>query len=130
MIQLRVLNGRRAGTEYLARDFPVTVGRASGNTVRLAEPGIWDQHLEIQLTETRSFLLSKHDEASATLNDEPLTDEARPVRNGDRIGLGELQLQFSLSPTSQRNPKILETFFWATLVLIALTQVVVIYFLP
>ena len=49
MIQLKILTGKMAGTEGLARHFPLRIGRAASSGFRVDDDGVWDSHLEIAL---------------------------------------------------------------------------------
>ena len=129
MIQLKLIHGTRAGTEYLVRQLPLTMGRASTNALRLQEPGVWDHHLEIHLTRDNDFVLMIQGEALATVNDHPVQKSA-VLANGDHIGLGSLQLLFSLSPTVQKSLGPREILTWVALGLFSLGQIVLIYWLP
>jgi hypothetical protein len=84
LIQLKLITGDRAGTEYLVRQLPLTIGRAPSNALRLQESGVWDRHLEIRLNEEDSFELQVLSEAQATVNDHAIEGSAI-LSNGDCI---------------------------------------------
>jgi pSer/pThr/pTyr-binding forkhead associated (FHA) protein len=128
VLQLKLLNGSRAGADFVATHFPVTVGRSSANDFRLVEPGVWDRHFEIDLTPPATFELKLHEQALATVNDAPV--RSAELSNGDEIGSGSLKIQFSLSPTEQRSMRWREILVWTAFVLLCLGQVALVYWLP
>src|SRR5262245_60840527 len=100
MVQLRILSGKQPGAAYFARRFPVRIGRAAANDLRLEEDGVWDQHFELGLDPAEGFLLHLYPGALATINGAPLPPT--PLRNGDTIEIGSLKIQFWLTETRQR----------------------------
>lgn len=128
MLQLRVLNGEQAGTHWVARRFPVWIGRAPDADLRLEADGIWDWHLQINLQPAQGFVLSIQEGAVASLNHLPVQQAV--LRSGDLIELGAVQLQFSLTPTRHRSLRFREVLTWIALALLCLGQVALIYWLP
>lgn len=114
MVQLRVLNGSRAGTAYMASRFPVTIGRASEDDLQVIEPGVWDQHLQLDFQLPDGFRLRRLGEGRASVNGAEF-DELT-LRNGDVIDLGAAKLQFWLGEVRQSNNRLRETLFWLALV--------------
>lgn len=128
MVQLAVLSGKRAGTTWVARRFPVKVGRSPEADLQIEEDGVWDEHLAIEFTATDGFLLQPHLEALVCLNGEPA--QRTILRNGDLIALGGLKLQFWLSPAPIGASSWREFVIWAGLATVAVTQVALIWWLP
>ena len=126
MIQLQTLNGKTAGRQWVARRFPVQIGRGRTCDVSLDEPGVWDRHAEINET-GNSFVVRVHSPALATLNGESLNEQ--PLRNGDILEMGGVQLRFSLSPTRGRNMVLREAMTWIALALLCVVQAAVVYYL-
>ena len=127
MVQLKILSGKKAGTVWAARRFPVRVGRATGADLRLEEDGIWDQHLVLRFQPEQGITAQTQGHALATLNGEPL--ESAEVRNGDVLELGTVKLQFWLSEAPQRSLTLREALTWAGIAAISLGQVGLIYWL-
>jgi hypothetical protein len=125
MVQLDILSGKMAGSVYRARRFPVRMGRSPAAQLRFEEDGIWDQHLELCFQRRQGFLLKKAPEAFATLNGKPF--EQAFLRNGDRIEMGFIKLQFWLAERGQRGLGPRETLTWAGIAAVCLAQVWVIY---
>ena len=126
MIQLQALNGKTAGHQWVARRFPVQIGRSRNSDVPLDEPGVWDRHAEITEAD-KSFSIRVHAPALATINGEPLTE--RTLRNGDVLELGGVQLRFSLSPTRHRRMALREALTWIGLLLLCAGQAALVFFL-
>lgn len=116
MVQVNILSGRLAGTETVARRFPFQVGRSAHADLSLDEPGVWDQHFEIQFETGDGFYAMPHGEALITVNGEP-TRKLR-LRNGDRIEMGGAALQFWLGATRQRGLRFHEALVWTVYVLV------------
>lgn len=127
MVQLTILNGKKAGTEWSARRFPVRIGRSSACDLRLEEDGIWDQHLDLSLDPAQGVILSVRPDAFAMVNSRAIQQTA--LRNGDLIGIGALQMRFALSPTRHRGLRIREALTWVALGVLCLGQVALIYWL-
>lgn len=123
MVQLKILSGRQAGVSHVTRQFPLTIGRAAAAHLRLADSGVWDRHLEIAFA-SDGFRLRLCDGALATLNGEPFQEAV--LRNGDRIVLGSVALQFWLAEVGQRNFAVRERLTWLALALLAATQLLLI----
>ena len=127
MVQLKVLSGKKAGAAYVARRFPVRIGRAPAADLRLEEEGVWDQHLRLDLNPADGFHLGIQPGALATVNGAPLPQT--PLRNGDTIEIGALKIQFWLSETRQRGLRLREWLTWAAIAALCLGQIAVIYLL-
>lgn len=125
MVQLRELSG--GGLAHEVSRFPCVVGRAAGSDVCLERPGVWDQHLRIELGSSREFLLTALPPALASVNGVAFTDGR--VRNGDIIEIGAVSMEFRLVDTVQRGIRIREAFLWATILAGTLAQVGLIYWL-
>src|SRR6185312_4866083 len=98
MVQLRILSGKKAGSSWDARRFPVRIGRSPQSDLQLEEPGVWNEHLKIELQHS-------------------------VVRNGDTIEMGSVKLQFWLSEAQQRTQSVREVFVWAVIIFICLAQI-------
>jgi hypothetical protein len=127
MIQLKILSGKMAGTTFVARHFPVRIGRAAGADLQLAEPGVWDEHFQITLAGPEGFRFQTQPNALATINGEAAQQST--LGNGDLIEIGALKLQFSISEAPQRGLKLRETLVWAVIVAVTVTQLGIIYWL-
>lgn len=127
MIQLNILNGKKAGQEIVARLFPFIIGRATTAHLPLDEDGVWDRHLEINLQQNEGFLLQAHPQAIVTVNGE--TVQKATLRNGDLIEAGSVQLRFWLSPVRQRSLLVQESLTWFALSALFVLELGLLYWL-
>lgn len=116
-----------AGTSWVARHFPVRIGRAPNSELLLEEPGVWDQHLLLEAPSTEGFRLKVQSEALVRVNGETMAEAV--LRNGDLIDLGSVRMQFWLTPARQGGLRWGEIFTWAAIVTATLGQVALIYWL-
>ena len=127
MVQLKILSGTKAGDTFVARRFPVRIGRSPKAELRLEEDGVWDQHAELDCNPASGFVFSTLSDALVTVNGEPT--QRTVLRNGDAICLGSLRLQFWLGQTRQVGLRFREGLTWIALAAISLGQVALIYWL-
>jgi pSer/pThr/pTyr-binding forkhead associated (FHA) protein len=128
MVQLKILSGKKAGTTWVARRFPVRVGRAPTCDLQLEEHGVWDHHFQIDINSAAGFVLETQPEALVTANGHPV--QRVVLRNGDRVEIGALKLQFWLAEARQRGLRFSEWLVWAVIVSVLMGQVALIYWLP
>lgn len=127
MIQLNILNGKKAGQEIVARLFPFQIGRATAAHLKLDEDGVWEKHLEIILQSGEGFLLQAHPQALVTVNGEAVRQAT--LRNGDLIEAGSVQLRFWLSPVRQRSLLVQESLTWFALTALFFVELGLLYWL-
>ena len=127
MIQLKILSGKQAGTAWVARRFPVRIGRSANSDLQLEENGVWDQHLQLDFNPASGLILTAHPQALATVNGQPVAQAL--LRNGDAIDIGSLKMQFWLSETRQVGLRFREGLTWTAIAAISLGQVAIIYWL-
>ena len=127
MIQLTVVNGKKAGTEWVTRHFPVRIGRGSPNDFSLDDPGVWDQHLELDLHNREDVLLKSNPNAHTCVNGQRIQEVA--PRSGDLIEIGCVQIRFWLSPIRQYSLRFREAATWTVFGLLCLGQISLIYWL-
>jgi hypothetical protein len=127
MVQLKVLSGKKAGTAWVARRFPVRIGRSASADLQLEESGVWDQHLKLDFNPAEGIVLSAEPNALAAVNG--LAVHQAVLRNGDAIDIGSLKLRFWLTETRQADLRLREGLTWAAIAAISLGQVGLIYWL-
>ena len=127
MVQLKVLSGKKAGTTWVARRFPVRIGRSSAADLQLEESGVWDQHLQLDFNPEEGIVLSAQPDALATVNGQPVRQTV--LRNGDAIAIGSLRMQFWLSETRQTGLRVREALTWASIAAVSLGQIGLVYWL-
>lgn len=127
MVQFNVLSGKQAGTQWVARRFPVRVGRSQEADLVLEDAGVWQEHFELRFERGHGYVIRATPDALTRVNGETLAEGL--LRNGDVLDLGAVRLQFWLAATK---PAGLATREWATWLLVgamSLGQVALIYFL-
>jgi hypothetical protein len=127
MVQFRILSGKQAGASYVARRFPVRIGRAANCEIPVEEDGVWDQHFQVDFIPADGFVLTAQPNCFVAVNAEPVQERA--LRNGDVIEAGSLKLQFWLSETRQSGLRLRECLTWVGIGLVCLAQVGLIYWL-
>ena len=127
MLRLSMLSGKTAGTAWVARRFPVRIGRAARCDLRLEESGVWDEHVQILFVPDEGFVAETIPNASATVNGQSIGRTI--LRNGDEIEIGSVRMQFCLSETRQTGLRLREAATWAAIAAISLGQIALIYWL-
>ena len=127
MIQFKIRSGKKAGTNYMARRFPVRIGRNPESELQLEDDGVWDRHAQLDLDRSVGFVLSTRGDALTMVNGEPA--QRAVLRNGDDVGLGAATMQFWLSDTTQRGLRFREVLTWIAIAAVSLCQVALIYWL-
>ena len=127
MIQFSILSGKLAGTQWVARRLPFSVGRATPAALLLEEPGVWDRHFQITLRSADGVVLSASTEALTLVNGQRV--EQAILKSGDLVEAGAVQMRFGLSPTRQRSLHFREALTWLALGALCLGQVALIYWL-
>jgi pSer/pThr/pTyr-binding forkhead associated (FHA) protein len=127
MVQIKILSGKKAGSSWDARHFPVRIGRAADCDLQLEETGVWDDHLELRVEPDGSVLLETHADAFASIEGQSVRSAS--LRNGDTIGIGSVKLQFWLSRARQRGQAFREAFVWTLIAGVWLAQIGLVYWL-
>jgi pSer/pThr/pTyr-binding forkhead associated (FHA) protein len=127
MVQIEILSGKKAGSFWDARRFPVRIGRSANSDLQLEEPGVWDNHLQLSLDPGKGFLLETQANALANINGE--RRESAALRSGDIIEIGSVKLQFWLSEARQRGLKVREALVWVVIAAVCFAQVALVYWL-
>ena len=127
MVQLNILSGKKAGTSWAARRFPVQIGRSAASNLQLEEPGVWDQHLELDFVPGEGFVVTALGNALIAIAGQPV--QRRALRNGDILQIGAVRVQFWLARTRQYGLRFRELLTWAAIAAISLAQVSLVYWL-
>jgi pSer/pThr/pTyr-binding forkhead associated (FHA) protein len=127
MVQLSILSGKQAGSQWVTRRFPVRIGRSTKADLRLDDPGVWDQHAQILLKPKEGFFLQAENNALVSVNGQP--QRSGLLRNGDSIEIGASKLRFWLAESRQRGFRLREGLSWAGMALISMGQVALVYWL-
>jgi len=127
VVQLDILSGKKAGTQWVARRFPFQVGRSPQSALVLEEPGVWDHHAEFTLRSGEGVMVSATTDASIIVNGQPVRQVI--LRNGDLLEAGSVKLRFGLAPTLQHGLRLREAITWLGLAALCLGQIALIYWL-
>jgi predicted component of type VI protein secretion system len=125
MVQFKIVSGKMAGTEMVARRFPFRIGRAASADLQLEDSGVWDQHLEVAFNPATGFVLNAHPDAITALNGHPMQETI--LRNGDTIEIGAFKIRFWLAETRQKSLRLREWLTWLAFMLILAGQLALIY---
>jgi pSer/pThr/pTyr-binding forkhead associated (FHA) protein len=124
MVELRLLDSGKPDSSYLIQHFPCVLGRGPNADLRLEEPGVWDNHLQIEL-DPDGFLVAAFPEAHTCVNGEPI--QRALLKNGDLIEAGGIKLQFWLAQPRQHRLWLRETATWVALVLLSIGEIGLVY---
>jgi pSer/pThr/pTyr-binding forkhead associated (FHA) protein len=127
VIQIQVLSGKLAGRDIVIRQFPFSIGRAAGSGLQLEEAGVWDRHLEISFAAGEGIAFTAQETALTLVNGAEV--RAGLLRNGDRIELGSVRLQFWLARSEQTSVLWRECLIWCSLFGLFVFQLVLIVML-
>jgi len=126
-VLFKIVSGKMAGAERVARRFPFYIGRAASADLQLPEEGVWDRHLEVSFDAAAGFILRAQPNALASLNGRSVNEAV--LRNGDLIEIGALKMFFWLGETRQFNLSSREWLTWAGFILVLALQFYLIYWL-
>ena len=126
-LQLSILSGRKAGATWVARRFPVRIGRSPSADLQFEEEGVWNEHLTLHFDSAEGFLIQAYPDALVSLNGQLV--QRNQLRNGDVLEFGALKLQFWLSEPPQRGLGWREGVTWGGIVAVCLAQIALIYWL-
>ena len=127
MVQFKILSGKKAGSSWETRRFPVRIGRSAGSDLQLEEAGVWEDHLKVDFEPKEGFIAETQANAFASINGQPVQRAA--LRNGDLLEIGSIKLQFWLSEAPQRGQAFREAFVWSMISLVCLGQIALVYWL-
>jgi pSer/pThr/pTyr-binding forkhead associated (FHA) protein len=125
MVQFKILSGKMAGAEKVARHFPFRIGRSPSADLRVEDDGVWDEHLQLAFDSASGFVLTSHPNAIASINGQPFREAV--LRNGDSIEIGALKIRFWLGETRQYSLRLREWLTWTGFALLIAGQLYLIY---
>jgi predicted component of type VI protein secretion system len=126
MVQFQILSGKMAGSQWVARHFPFSVGRSNGADFSLDESAMWDRHFQIAF-QPEGFVLTTEPEAFVILNGERV--QRAVLKSGDLLEIGLAKIRFGLSATTQKPLSSRECVAWTGLSLLCLAEVALICWL-
>ncbi len=116
-----MLEGNQAGARWTARRFPVRIGRNADADVVLNDPGVWEDHVELDYEPEAGFVTKPLSAGTTLVNDRPLGET--PFRHGSTVRVGAALLQFWLTPAPQRPFAVLEGALWTGVLLLCAAEV-------
>lgn len=120
MVAFDIRDGQHRSRVTLNR-FPANIGRASTADVVLRSAGVWEQHGQILLDEKDcKFRLVAAPDAIILQNGTKVS-EVR-LASGDVVQIGAAELVFLLAPARQSSLAGKEAFFWALLVAVTISE--------
>ena len=127
MVQLDILNGTKAGSQWVTRRFPFQLGRSPQAALILPDPGVWEQHATFAPRAGQGVVVSAAKDAFIAVNGQRVQEAV--LRSGDLIEAGSVKMRFGLSPAPQSSLRLRETLTWFGLAVLCLGQVALIYWL-
>lgn len=90
-------DGRTFAVELRAEAAPAYIGRAAGNAIKLDDEGVSRLHCSLSLRTGGGVVIADVGSANGTyVNEQRLDrDEARPLKRGDIVGVGDCKLTVS-----------------------------------
>lgn len=110
MIELKIVAGPETGRRIVMSSLPSRVGRSREMDVVLSGPGVWDHHLDFEVTPQGRVGLRTFGGASVLIDGQAVTEA--PLRNGTMLDLAGVRIRFSLVPGEQRSLAWRERVFW------------------
>lgn len=126
MVQLQVLCGKKAGFQFVNARLPVRVGRSPEADLPLDDPGVFPIHFQIN-RQGQDLICEAESNALMSINGKPI--QRAVLRSGDVIGMGALNIAFSLAPARQAGLRLREWLTWIGLGALCLGQIGLIYLL-
>jgi pSer/pThr/pTyr-binding forkhead associated (FHA) protein len=127
VIQFRIVSGKKAGATWVARRFPVRIGRDVHSDLCLEEEGVWERHLGLHFDKAAGIVMVAEPRAITSVNGERV--EQAVLRNGDLLEIGSARLQFLLGETRQVALAVREWLTWFLVAGISLGQIALVYWL-
>jgi hypothetical protein len=129
VIRLHILSGKAAGQVILVRRFPFRIGRSPQADLSLTEPGVWDQHCQIDHQPGEGCLVTTVPQAETRIDAQPV-EGSKLLPNGAELSLGAVRLRFSLADPPPRSLRLREAAVWLFLAAVVAGEVWLIRWLP
>lgn len=95
--------------------------------LRLEDPGVWDQHVEITCDREQGVTARVQAPALARLDGEAF--EATVLRSGDILEIGGVRVQFWLAPAEVVTPWLREGLTWVGIGMVAALEIGLAYWI-
>jgi hypothetical protein len=121
MFCLTVVQGKQQGHSVSIDRYPFVIGKNQEAQLRLSDPGIWDNHLAIELTVGESPTIKRIGDGSISVNSDPI--ENATLRNGDIITIGAAQLRFNSAPAKRKSLVFQNSASWIAMILVVILEI-------
>lgn len=121
MIELKILAGPESGRRVVVGSLPSRIGRSKDMDVVLSGSGVWDHHLDLEVTPQGRVGMRTFGGASVLIDGLAVTEA--PLRNGTLLDLAGVRFRFALAPGEQRSLAWRERVFWLAAVALVGVQV-------
>lgn len=125
MLLIRILSGKMAGDQTVARHFPFHIGRSAKSNLCLRDAGVWEEHVRLERSVQDGYVCEIAGEARVSMDGEPVRERQR-VSNGSLLNLGAVNLRVSLAPPSQKGMAFTRAGFWLVVSALFVGQVALI----
>jgi len=127
MFRLSVVEGRQRGRHEDLKRFPFVIGKNPDAQLQLRDPGVWEDHLVVELLAKGGPTARRLGEGVVSVNAEPV--DSTKLRNGDLISLGAAVLRFSAVPAPRKALMVQNAAAWFLVGAIALMELALLVFL-
>lgn len=127
MFNLTVVEGKQRGQRVDLKSYPFVIGKNSEAHLKFSEPGVWDNHIAIELSQGKGPELRRLGDGVVSLNSEPI--DLSCLRNGDLISFGAVVLRFGLSPVKRKPLSFLNSASWMAIILVGLIELLLMVYL-
>lgn len=127
MFQLEVVEGRQAGEKAAVRAGTFIIGKNPDADLRLADAGVWDDHLAVEWSPGGSPCARRLGEGLISINSQPL--ESAQLRNGDLIRVGAALLRFAASSVNQKSQAVTSALSWILLGMVLVSELALVLWL-
>ena len=127
MFSLTIVEGRQRGQRVDLNKYPFVIGSNSDAHLKLSEPGVWSNHLVVELADNKGPALRRLGDGTVSLNSDPV--EVSVLRNGDLINIGAAVLRFGLSPAKRKPLTFLNSASWTAIIAIVVLEIVLLLLL-
>ena len=128
MLQLSVTDDSGAVTQHIAAEFPLLIGRSPHAHLRLAAPGVWEEHASLRLVEEKGQRVGIEARGDSLLLVNGESVRSKALSPGDEITIGAARVVVSLAPAQQTRLQIHELAVWALLLVVMAAEALAVHF--
>ena len=102
--------------------FPFTIGRSAQASLQLVAPGVFEDHLRLELDPDDGVVVQVGAGALATVGGESF--QRRRLRQGEEVSIGAFELRLLLSPPARRSLRFWEIILWLMLAGVVIVELI------